>query len=336
MASSTWLGVERRGGAGGAAGHAEAPPVELGHQRLAVDVQARERHQVGEPPIGVPDDLDVRHRRRDPLADPRDQGVLAGATVARARRRPPGGRRRPPGRPGRSRSRSCARRPGRRPGTGCATATPACTSSTPTPAGPPHLCADAAAAAQPSGSGSRPADGAGVGEDGDVAAPRRPRRRAGRCRPRGWPPGRRPRRPAPATGVRRPPGPRGRPGRAGRRRRSPGGAPTQSSGVPDGRVLHGGERHGHAATGGAPVQPEQAPVDGVGPRGGEADLVGPGRPGRGRRPPGRCPGAAGRERPGRCSRRGSAYPRSRALWRTSSAAGWSGSEDAASRSQNGA
>ena len=67
------------------------------------------------------------------------------------------------------------------------------TSSTPTPAGPPHLCAEAAAAAQPSGSGSRPADAQASMKRG--TPPRRPRRpsrpRAARCRPRGWPSARR-------------------------------------------------------------------------------------------------------------------------------------------------
>ena len=60
--------------------------------------------------------------------------------------------------PGRSRTRSPARRRARRPGTGCASAPTLRTSRTPTPAGPPHLCAEAAAAAQPSGSGRRPAE----------------------------------------------------------------------------------------------------------------------------------------------------------------------------------
>ena len=54
-------------------------------------------------------------------------------------------------------------------GNGCRHRAPLRTSSTPTPAGPPHLCAEAAAALHPSGSGSRPGRGAGVGEHGYAA-----------------------------------------------------------------------------------------------------------------------------------------------------------------------
>ena len=63
-------GGEGRGRAGRAARHAVPAPVQLGHQRLAVDVQAGEGDQVGEPVDRVADDLDVgdlRDRRPDPV-----------------------------------------------------------------------------------------------------------------------------------------------------------------------------------------------------------------------------------------------------------------------------
>ena len=74
-------GRERRGRAGRAAGDAEPAPVELGHQRLAVDVEARERHEVGESSTGVADDLDVRHLGGHPAAYDVDELVLAGVDL---------------------------------------------------------------------------------------------------------------------------------------------------------------------------------------------------------------------------------------------------------------
>ena len=66
-----------RGGAGRPARDPEATPVELGHQRLAVDVEAGERHQVGEPVVGVAHDLDVGHLGAHPSAYDVHELVLA-------------------------------------------------------------------------------------------------------------------------------------------------------------------------------------------------------------------------------------------------------------------
>ena len=55
-------------------------------------------------------------------------------------------------------ARPLARRPGRRRGTGCASGRPCGPAAPRRPGGPPHLWADAAATAQPSGNGSRPAE----------------------------------------------------------------------------------------------------------------------------------------------------------------------------------
>ena len=187
IAASTWLGLERRGRAGRAAGDPEAPPVELGHQRLAVDVEAGERDQVGEPVDrgrrpprrrGSP-----RHARRGSgrparagaaFASSRSAttacsaaaaaraagdvleagGALVDPVVAGERVAPagalarPAARRRPPGRP------TCA----------------------PTPAG----------AAQPAGQRQPAHRGAGVDEQRDVGrGSGRPRRPAGRV-PTSW------------------------------------------------------------------------------------------------------------------------------------------------------
>ncbi len=70
IATSTWLGLEGGRGAGGAGGDREARAVELLEQRLAVDVQAGEGHQVGQPAPGR-----RRPPRRGPPAAARAQTV---------------------------------------------------------------------------------------------------------------------------------------------------------------------------------------------------------------------------------------------------------------------
>ncbi len=137
--------------------------------RLAVDVEERERDQVGEPVDRVADHLGVGDLGH-PGPDPVDEGVLAGVDLValgdhgleRGGGAQRGGdvleARRP------------ARRPGRPRGTGCATDVPLRTSSTPTPAGPPHLCAEPAATDQPSGSGSRPIEAQASMKTGATAA----------------------------------------------------------------------------------------------------------------------------------------------------------------------
>ena len=104
-------------------------------QRLAVDVQAGERDEVGEPVVGVADDLDVGDGRGDPLPDPVDQraepGVLGRRLALHRLQRGGGGddgrdgrRSRAPGRPRarrRARGSATAHRcapPGRRPRAG--------------------------------------------------------------------------------------------------------------------------------------------------------------------------------------------------------------------------
>ena len=120
--------LERARGAGRAGGHGEAAPVQLAHQRLAVDVQAGEGHHVRQPVDRVADDLGVgdaprprrgsgRPARRRGPARPRGSPRSA----ARPRRRPEPGR--PPAR--RRCARPRARWPGRAGATGCARARPA-------------------------------------------------------------------------------------------------------------------------------------------------------------------------------------------------------------------
>ena len=121
-------GLERAGRAGRARRHREAPPVELGDQRLTVDVQAGEGHHVRQPVARVADDLGVGDARRGRAGSGRRARRLA-----RARRRgSPRSAARPPRRPGRGRPparRRCARPPARWPArrgaTGCARAPPA-------------------------------------------------------------------------------------------------------------------------------------------------------------------------------------------------------------------
>src|SRR3546814_10955841 len=58
-------GLQGGGGARRARRDREAPSVELRDQRLAVDVQARERNQVGEAALGIAHHLDVGHGRSE-------------------------------------------------------------------------------------------------------------------------------------------------------------------------------------------------------------------------------------------------------------------------------
>ena len=72
--------LEGRGGARRAARDAEPAAVELGHQRLPVDVQAGEGHQVGEPVDRIAHDLDVGDLGGG-RPDPVDQRELAGVDL---------------------------------------------------------------------------------------------------------------------------------------------------------------------------------------------------------------------------------------------------------------
>ena len=255
IAASTWLGRQRRRRARRAGRHAEPAPVELGHQRLAVDVQAGERHQVGEPVVRVADHLDVGHLRGHPRADPVDQRVLPGgrpgsrSSVHRLQR----------GRGGQGRrdvleARRHARRPGRRRGTGCATGRPC------GPAARRRRPARPTCAPSPRRRTSRPAGAGGPCEaqastnsgtspqaGGDLVD------RLDACRPRGWRTARRRRRPARRRPRRRgaprrahPPGPVHR--RPYDRRR----AATRSSRVQHRRVLDRAVHDGASRHAGGP------------------------------------------------------------------------------------
>ena len=172
IAASTWLGSSVE------AVHADPlatpnPPVQGGDQRLAVDVQAGEGHQVGQPVDRIADHLDVGDGG-DPLPDPVDEAALAGVELVALGHdglqrggRGEGGRYvpkpRPPVVPVVDRE-------------GVAPAGPLRTSSTPTPAGPPHLCADPAARTSPPGACSRPMEAQASTNRGTPAVqPRRPR-----------------------------------------------------------------------------------------------------------------------------------------------------------------
>ena len=154
IASSTCDGRQRVRGAGRAAGHGEAATVQLVQQRLAVDVQEGEGDQVRQPADRVADHLDVRDRRRHGRPDPVHQRPTGG--------RPP---RWPPRRPARSEAAAATTagtfsKPGVRPrsrssaGSGETHRVPVRTTSTPTPGGPPHLCALADSSDQPAGTGT--------------------------------------------------------------------------------------------------------------------------------------------------------------------------------------
>ena len=138
----------------------------------------------------VADHLDVGHGRRDRGPDPVDQRATAGPPRPRPRPPPPAATR-PPPRPAAADDRPAARLAGRN-------RTPARTASSPTPGGPPHLCALAVSTDQPVGYG-HPADRLGGVDQqrhaGRGARLRRPPRPAAPCRPRGWRSSARPRRP---------------------------------------------------------------------------------------------------------------------------------------------
>ena len=207
-------------------------------------------------------------------------------------------------------------------GNGCRHRAPLRTSSTPTPAGPPHLCAEAAAALHPSGSASRPADAHASVNTGTPSATAASSL-TGWVVPTSWL--------ADCTASTLVPGGGG--ATATRPRRSTGSSsaapPAQSTGVEDRGVLDRGVGD-PAARAGALVQAEQPQMDRCGARGGERHLVGAdlqrlGHDGAGvveQQP---------RGPPARCRRRGSAYPWSSAARYASRAAGWSGSDEAASQ-----
>ena len=183
--------LEGGGGAGRAARDLEAAAVERVDDRLAVDVEEREGHQVGEPVDRVADDLgvgDLGHRGPDPV----DEGVLAGVDLValgdhglERRRGAEGGRDvleagDPLVDPVVLGERVAPRRP---------------------LADQQHADPGRAAPLVRRAGGHRPAlgerqpahRGAGVHEQ-RLPPRRQPRRRAGRCRPRGWRTGARPRR----------------------------------------------------------------------------------------------------------------------------------------------
>ena len=249
---------------------------------------------------GSPDHLDVRDRRD--------------ARPGSGRPGPPAGRR-PPSRSATTACRAAAAasaagtfsKPEARssmrssPGKGLRQRAPLRTSSTPTPAGPPHLCAERgqrppsrrAAAAGPSTAQAS----TNSGTPRQRAPP--PRRPAGRCRPRGWPTGRR---------RRRPPGrPRRRasvgdvdPARAGR----PGRLDAVVAARAQAAACSTAECSTAECTTAVPVpgppgeQPEQPAVHGVGARGGEGDLVGADAEAA-RRPPSRALSSSSRADAGR-------------------------------------
>ena len=265
IAASTWLGSRVEAVQAEPLATLEPAPVELGDQRLAVDVEAGERHQVGEPVDRVADHLDVRDAPATAAGSGRRGRAGARRPRRRARRRRPAA---PPRRPGSAGTFSkpllalvdavVAR------GTGSRQRAPRRTSSTPTPGGPPHLCAEAASADQPSGSGSRPAEAQASTKSGTPSEPaRRPRRPAAGCRPRGWRTGQRHAR----AGVRR----RSSvvevdPAARGRRGPTRVGAPGRPGGrVQDGRVLDGGVHDACRRAARAPrCEAEQAAVHRLG------------------------------------------------------------------------
>ena len=91
IASSTWLGRSIEGVHDDPDEHREAAPVQRVQQRLAVDVQAGEGHQVRQPVDRVADDLHIGHRGRDcrpgPVHQqrrPADSGSSLGPRAARS------------------------------------------------------------------------------------------------------------------------------------------------------------------------------------------------------------------------------------------------------------
>ena len=247
--------------------------------------------------------------------------------AAPARRAWPAARPRPRARPGRSRTRSSARRRARRRGTGCATGPTLRTSSTPTPAGPPHLCAEAAAAGpavgqrQPTGRGAGVDEQRRAGRGGDLVDA------AGRRRPPGWRTGRR-RRPArrgagrSGVEVDAPVRGRRRPSRTARRAaacQAPAWSTAECS------TCEASSRSPwRARPASRPSTPRWQACVPLGVK-----VTSSGRTPRQSATTARALSSISRaSRAGPCRRRGSAYPRSRACSSTSRAAGCSGVPDA--------
>ena len=118
------------------------------------------------PVTGSQEDLGVRDRRRRPRRASRSGAVLPGQ-AGRPVRAPPGSRggqrpRRAP--PARSRSRSTRSSTRSSPGNGLRQRASLRTSRSPTPAGPPHLCADSGGGRPAGGQGEPAGRGAGVHE----------------------------------------------------------------------------------------------------------------------------------------------------------------------------
>ena len=168
MAASTWLGasVEEV--------HAEPDATPYPRRSRPVTSASPSTYRQenvtrwGSRSVRVADHLDVGHLGRDALADPRDQRVQPGGRLGLARRSPPAT---PPRRPGRRhvlepRARSSPRSSA---GNGLRHRAPLRTSRTPTPAGPPHLCADSRGRGPAVGQSQVAHGRAGVHEQGYVA-----------------------------------------------------------------------------------------------------------------------------------------------------------------------
>ena len=156
------LGVGR---ARAARRHRESGLVQLDHQRLAVEVQARERDDVRQAVHRVAVHDGVGHQRGHPVPDQAGQlaqrgvggassacaasSAAAAATIA--------------GRLGKPGTRCPSRLSA---GSGGFQRTALRTARTPTPGGPPHLWPLAVSSDQPSGSGIRPADAAASTKSG--------------------------------------------------------------------------------------------------------------------------------------------------------------------------
>ena len=159
------------------------------------------------------------------------------------------------------------------------------------------------------GSGSRPIEAQASMNSGTSPISSTTPRPADRARPRGWPPARRLRRPAPgrqqrgSDGRRAPLDPSGPPAIAAD---VPGDTSSAACSTAECSTAECSSRR--PARDAAGQQPEQAPVHRVGARARERHLVGPHRQRRRPRPRGRCRAAAGRSRPGRAGAAGRRTP----------------------------
>ena len=104
IAASTWTGRSVEAVQDEPRRHREAAPVQRVQQRLAVDVQAGEGHQVRQPVDRVADHLDVGHGRGDLGPDPVDQRGQPGRLGRGLGRAPPAAPPPPPPPPARSRA----------------------------------------------------------------------------------------------------------------------------------------------------------------------------------------------------------------------------------------